>query len=232
MESNEIRVATFDCYGTLVDWEGGIGSFLYALALKHEGQPDDNGRAMRERWEAIQFGLIQGAYRPYKAILAESLRAWMEERGYAWNDAEGEALARAMRSWQPFPDTRPALEEARRGGLRLAILSNTDNDVIAHTLRHLEIPFDDVITAEDCRSYKPSINNFERLLARIGEDPRRVLHVAFGFKYDIGPAQRLGMRTAWVNRHVAAAPGEERPDYTWRDLWGLAALIGGHVSMD
>jgi 2-haloacid dehalogenase len=227
MESNEIRVATFDCYGTLVDWEGGLGAFLYELALKHEDQPDDNGRAMRERWEAIQFGIIQGEYRPYKVVLEESLRVWMEERGYPLNETEGEALVRAMRSWQPFPDTRPALEQARQDGLRLVILSNTDNDIIAHTLRQLEIPFDDVITAEDCRSYKPSMNNFEQALARIGEDPRQVLHVAFGFKYDIGPAQRLGMRTAWVNRRVEAAPGAERPDHTWRDLWGLAALTGG-----
>jgi 2-haloacid dehalogenase len=227
MESNEIRVATFDCYGTLVDWEGGLGAFLYELALKHEDQPDDNGRAMNERWEAIEFGIIQGEYRPYKVVLEESLRVWMEERGYPLNETEGEALVRAMRSWQPFPDTRPALEQARQDGLRLVILSNTDNDIIAHTLRQLEIPFDDVITAEDCRSYKPSMNNFEQALARIGEDPRQVLHVAFGFKYDIGPAQRLGMRTAWVNRRVEAAPGAERPDHTWRDLWGLAALTGG-----
>jgi 2-haloacid dehalogenase len=223
----EIRVATFDCYGTLVDWEGGLGAFLYGLALKHEDQPTENGRAMRERWEAIQFGIIQGDYRPYKEVLAESLRAWMAERGYPWDAKEGEALVREMRSWQPFPDTRPALAQARQGGLRLVILSNTDRDIIAYTLGHLEIPFDDVITAEDCGSYKPSPNNFERMLAQIGEAPERVLHVAFGFKYDIGPAQRLGMRTAWVNRHVEAAPGEEQPDIVWRDLWGLAELAGG-----
>jgi 2-haloacid dehalogenase len=131
---------------------------------------------------------------------------------------------RAMRSWQPFPDTRPALEQARQDGLRLVILSNTDNDIIAHTLRQLEIPFDDVITAEDCRSYKPSMNNFEQALARIGEDPRQVLHVAFGFKYDIGPAQELGFRSAWVNRRGDPRPGPAVPDLEWRDLWGLAEL--------
>lgn len=227
MTNPEIRVATFDCYGTLVDWEGGLGAFLYGLALKHEDQPTENGRAMRERWEAIQFGIIQGGYRPYKEVLAESLHAWMAERGYPWDAKEGAALVRAMRAWQPFPDTRPALAQARQGGLRLVILSNTDRDIIAHTLGHLEIPFADVITAEDCGSYKPSLNNFERTLAQVGEAPERVLHVAFGFKYDIGPAQRLGMRTAWVNRHVEAAPGEEQPDYVWRDLWGLAELVGG-----
>ena len=227
MSAQDIRVATFDCYGTLIDWEGGVGAFLSALGLKHGDPQPEPGRALRERWEAIQFDILHGAYRPYKAVLAESLRAWMDERGYPWDEGEGEALVRAMRSWQPFPDTRPALMQAREGGLKLVILSNTDNDIIAHSLRHLEVPFDDVVTAEDCGSYKPSLNNFERLLARVGEPPERVLHVAFGFKYDIGPAQRLGMRTAWINRHVEPAPGSERPDYVWRDLWGLAEFAGG-----
>jgi 2-haloalkanoic acid dehalogenase type II len=227
MANPDIRVAAFDCYGTLVDWEGGIGSFLYSLALKHEHQPGDNGRAMRERWEAIQFEIIQGEYQTYKTVLAESLRRWLAERGYPWDDADGKALVGAMRSWQPFPDTIPALQRARQAGLMLAILSNTDRDIIAHTLRHLEIPFDEVVTAEDCGAYKPSLGNFERLLKVLGEPPERVLHVAFGFKYDIGPARRLGMQTAWVNRHVEPPPGDDRPDHTWRDLWGLPTLVGG-----
>ena len=109
------------------------------------------------------------------------------------------------------------------------ILSNTDNHTISHSLRHLEFPFADVVTAEDCGSYKPSPSNFERLLGRVGELPERVLHVAFGFKYDIGPAQRLGFRTAWVNRHAEPAPGSERPDHVWRDLWGFAEFAGGRV---
>lgn len=227
INDREIRVATFDCYGTLVDWEGGLATFLYALALEHEAQPQENGRAMRERWEALQFNIIHGAYRPYKEVLAESLRVWMTERGYPWHESRGEALVRAMRSWQPFPDTRPALAQARQAGLRLMILSNTDNDIIAQTLRQLDIPFDEVVTAEDCRSYKPSPNNFAQMLARVGEPPERILHVAFGFKYDIGPAQRLGMQTAWVNRHVEPPPSAERPNYVWRDLWGLPELLGG-----
>ena len=227
MPKDGIRVATFDCYGTLIDWEGGVGAFLSAVALKHGDWRPEPGRVLRERWEAIQFEIIRGAYRPYKAVLAESLRAWMTERGFPWDEADGEALLRAMRSWQPFPETRPALEQAREAGLRLVILSNTDNDIISHSLRHLEVPFDDVVTAEDCGSYKPSPSNFERLLGRVGEPPERVLHVAFGFKYDIGPAQRLGLRTAWINRRVEPAPGDERPDHVWRDLWGLAELAGG-----
>ena len=224
---DQIRVATFDCYGTLVDWEGGAAAFLYELALRHAETRLEPAQTLRERWEAIQFELIQGPYRPYRQVLAESLQRWMVERGYPWSPSEGEALLRSMRSWQPFPDTRPALLQARATGLRLAIVSNTDHDIIAHTLRHLQLPFDEVITAQDCQAYKPAETVFRQALDRLAEPPERVLHVAFGFQYDIGPAQRLGCRTAWINRFDEAAPGPERPDYVWRDLWGLAELAGG-----
>jgi 2-haloalkanoic acid dehalogenase type II len=227
MESAGIRVATFDCYGTLVDWEGGAGSFLYQLALRHGDQNPGSGWALRDRWEAIQFSLLQDTYRPYKEILAESLHRWTDERGYRWDDAEGEALVRSMRSWQPFPDTRPALLQAKAAGLKLVIISNTDRDIIEHTLRHLAIPFDDVVTAQDCQAYKPSQRVFEQALATLGEAPEHILHVAFGFKYDIAPAQAIGCRAAWVNRFVEARPGPAVPDFEWRDLWGLAELVGG-----
>ena len=220
------RLATFDCYGTLVDWEGGLGSFLYGIALREGDSDARNGRELRERWEALQFELVRADYKPYKQILGESLRAWAEERGYAFSDDDAEALVRSMRGWQPFPDTRPALTRTREEGMRLAIISNTDRDIIEHTLKHLEVPFDDVFTAEDAGAYKPSDDVFRQAFDRFGEDPADVIHVAFGFKYDIGPAQRLGCRTAWVNRHVESAPGEEKPDHEWRDLWGLAEYAG------
>jgi 2-haloalkanoic acid dehalogenase type II len=227
MADAEIRVATFDCYGTLVDWEGGAGSFLYQLALRRGDTDPGPGWALRDRWETIQFGLLQGPYRPYKQILAESLHLWTDERGYPWDDADGEALVRSMRSWQPFPDTRSALLQAKAQGIKLVIISNTDHDIIEHTLRHLAVPFDNVITAQDCGAYKPSRLVFEQALARIGEAPEHILHVAFGFKYDIAPAQAMGCRAAWVNRFVEARPGPATPEYEWRDLWGLAELVGG-----
>ena len=227
MTAPEIRVATFDCYGTLVDWEGGVATFLYQLGLRHEDTGLDRGQVLRDRWEAIQFGLLGGPWRPYREVLARSLEAFCAERGWPYRKKDGEAFVRSMRAWQPFPDTRPALLQAKAQGLRLVILSNTDATIMAHTLRQLDLPFDDVITAEDVGAYKPSDEGFEYALTRVDEAPEHVLHVAFGFKYDIAPAQRHGMRTAWVNRHAEAAPGIERPDYEWRDLWGLAELVGG-----
>lgn len=220
----EVTTATFDCYGTLIDWEGGLGNFLYDTALRHGDADAPSGNELRERWETIQFDVIQGPYRVYKEVLAESLRFWCEERGYSYADSDSEALVRSMRSWQPFHDTKPALERVRAAGMKLVIISNSDRDLISHSLKHMGIAFDDVITAEDCRAYKPAQTVFEQALARIGEAPERMLHVAFGFKYDIGPAQRFGWKSAWINRNAEPKPGAENPDYEWRDLWSLAEL--------
>jgi 2-haloacid dehalogenase len=216
------RLATFDCYGTLVDWEGGAAAFLYDLSLRQGERSPRRGRDLRDRWEAIQFELLRGDYMPYREVLARSLRTWMEERDYPWREEEGEALLRSMRSWQPFPDTRPALLRAREAGLQLAIISNTDRDIIEHTVRQIGVPFDAVITAEDAGAYKPADAVFDHALAELDVPPEEILHVAFGFKYDIGPAARHGMRTAWVNRHAEPPPGEDPFDYEWRDLWPLA----------
>jgi 2-haloacid dehalogenase len=218
-------VASFDCYGTLIDWEGGLANFLYDYALRHGDEPAENGDALRQQWEAIQFDIIRGPYQPYKAVLAASLAAWARERNLPYHDEDGAALVRAMRSWQPFPDTIPALTRARDAGLKLAILSNTDRDIIAHSLKHLEVPFDVIVTAEDCGSYKPSPANLQRLLAELNVPAEGVMHVAFGFKYDIGPANDAGMRSAWVNRHAEETPPGAEPNYVWRDLWGLPQLL-------
>lgn len=223
-----IEVVTFDCYGTLVDWEGGAASFLYDMAMRHAPALDPAGLpsagGLRERWERIQFAMIVGPYRSYKQILAESLSILAAEQGWAAAGADNDAFVRSMRSWQPFPDTRPALRAARERGVRLVIISNTDRDIIAHTLGHLEVPFDAVITAEDCGAYKPDPAVFCHALDVMGTPPDRILHVAFGFEYDNGPAKTLGMRTAWVNRsgmqRPEVAPGSV-PDFEWRDLWAL-----------
>jgi 2-haloalkanoic acid dehalogenase type II len=224
MDASTLVACTFDCYGTLIDWEGGLGTFLYDFALRNREAEPPPGRELRERWEAIQFDVVQGDYRPYREVLAESLRLLAAERGWPYSDEDGKALARSMRAWQPFPDTAPALRRAREAGLRLVIVSNTDNDILEHSRRQLEAPIDATVTAEDVRSYKPALPHFERALELIAEPPERILHVAFGFKYDIGPAQQLGFRSAWVNRHAEPPPGAEVPDLEWRDLWGLAEL--------
>lgn len=223
----ELKALTFDCYGTLVDWEGGLGTFLYDLARRAGDRDPGPGSELRERWEEIQFELIGGDYRTYADILVDSLREWVGERGYRWNENDGEALERAMRSWQPFPETVPALLRARATGLRLAIVSNSDRHIMTETLVQLApLEFDAVVVAEDVRAYKPDSAPFDQALRSLDALPAEVLHVAFGFRYDISAAQRKGMRTAWVNRHRRPAPAGESPDHEWDSLWGLAELVG------
>ena len=163
-------------------------------------------------------------------MLADSLSELAGERGYRWNEDEGEALARSMESWQPFPDTVAALRAARDAGLRLWIISNTDRAIIEHSLGHLEVEFEGATVAEDCRAYKPSRIPFEHALRDIDAETDEIVHVAFGFKYDIPPAQALGLRTVWVNRYREPAPGAARPDHEWSDLWPLADMAGRSAS--
>ena len=225
MTREEITWATFDCYGTLVDWDAGFGGLLYHIALTSEEAPLP-GPVLRAEWEAIQFELIQGAYRPYTEILAESLRIWCARHQYPYLDGYDDAIVQSMKSIQPFHDTVPALRRAQEGGLRLGIISNTDHVIIAHSINQMRIEFDEVIVAEDAQTYKPDVKVFETALAVIDANPSEILHVAFGFKYDIGPAQKMGMKTAWVNRNAEAIGGAAKPDFIWRDLWGLAAFVG------
>jgi 2-haloacid dehalogenase len=225
------EVATFDCYGTLIDWEGGLGTFLYDLLLRLGESSPPPGRQLRERWEEIQFELVQGEYKDYSTVLSLSLARFLRERDQPYNEHDGQALEQLMGSWQPFPETVPALRRAKAAGLELAILSNTDRGIIRQTLDQLDgVEFDEVVVAEDVRAYKPSPENFQALSDRLGRRRDRVLHVAFGFKYDIGPAQAAGYHAAWVNRHREQPPDGAAPDYEWSDLWGLAELAEAQAS--
>ena len=222
----ELKAATFDCYGTLVDWEGGLATFLYDLARRCGEEHPPPGDELRARWEEIQFELLD-PYRPYREVLSHSLSKWGAERGYQWNELEGQAIHRSMQCWQPFADTVPALQAAKRAGLKLAIVSNSDHAIMEHTLRQLAgVDFDEVVLAEDARAYKPATGPFIQARDRLGLHPAEIIHVAFGFKYDIATAQQLGFETAWVNRRRETRPDGPAPDHEWNDLWPLAEAAG------
>ena len=222
----ELKVATFDCYGTLVDSEGGLGAFLYDLARRSGDSDPEPGAQLRRRWEEIEFELGQGEYRSYRDVLEDALRTWVGERGYRWNVHDAEALERAMQSWQPFPDAVSSLARAQAAGLRLAIVSNTDRYIMEETLRQLRpLEFEAVVLAEDVRAFKPDTRPFTRALQALDARPGEVVHVAGNLRYDIAPAASLGFRTAWVNRHREPAAGDEAFDHEWDSLWRLGELV-------
>lgn len=222
----ELKVATFDCYGTLVDSEGGLGAFLYDLARRKGDADAEPGHELRRRWEQIQFELVQGEYRSHRDVLEDALRTWVGERGYRWNVQEAEALERAIQSWQPFPDAVGALARAQAAGLELAIVSNTDRYIMEETLRQLRpLEFQAVVVAEDAHAYKPDARPFRRVLQVLGLRPEEILHVAGDLEYDIAPAAGLGFRTAWVNRYHQPHVGEGSFDHEWDSLWGLPELV-------
>ncbi len=222
----ELKVATFDCYGTLVDSEGGVGAFLYDLARRSGDSDVEPGHELRRRWAEIQFELFQAEFRSHREVLEDALRTWAGERGYRWNVHEAEALERAIQSWQPFPDAIGALGRAQAAGLRLAIVSNTDRYIMEETLRQLRpLEFEAVVVAEDARAYKPDVRPFRRLLQALGARPDEILHVASDLQYDIAPAASLGFGTAWVNRHREPHAGDGAFDHEWDSLWGLSELV-------
>ncbi|MFA0761369.1 MAG: hypothetical protein HZLCBSQH_001475 [Candidatus Fervidibacterota bacterium] len=213
---------TFDCYGTLIDWDEGIRTFLSDL-LNRKGVRADLD-ALHRRWEAIQFDLIQQTYRPYMDILRLSLEVTLKEFGIPYSPEDGDAFAASMPTWRPFPDVPPTLRELKRYA-HLAIISNTDNDILRESVKLMGAEFDALITAEDAKVYKPNPRIFEFALRRLNEAPERILHVAFGFKYDLAPAKQVGMTTCWLNRTGEPMPEGTKPDFVIGALSEVLTLL-------
>lgn len=194
-------VITFDCYGTLIDWRAGIRAAFERIGVNG----DDALRAYMEIEPQVERG-----YRPYRDVLRET-----GER-----IAPGARLAESLPSWEPFPDTNPALQRLRAAGIRLGILSNIDDDLLAGTRKHFDVEFDVIVTAQQVRSYKPGSAHFNEARKRIGS--ARWLHAAQSDYHDIVPANALGVPNAWINRlGEKALPGGE-PSYEFANLTELA----------
>ncbi len=223
------RVLTFDCYGTLIDWETGILSTLQPILADH-GVTADAERLLALHAE-LESAAERGPYTPYRQLLMTVIRGLGERLGFTPSAAEQSRFADAVGDWPPFADTRAALRALGRR-FRLAIISNVDDDLFARTNQQLDVTFDWIVTAQQVKSYKPSPNNFREALARIGLPTEQVLHVAQSLFHDHVPAKRLGLETVWVNRrHGKAGSGatpiaDARPDLEVRDLATLVTLSG------
>lgn len=189
------RWATFDCYGTLVDWNGGIRGQLSRLF----GASDAD--RLLERYHAIE-PQVQSAEPSlsYRAVMARVLAELAKEEGKALPEGERDALARSLPEWPVFPETPGALEEAHRRGWRLAILSNTDRDLIEASMRAIGVPFELAVVASEIGSYKPAPGHWQAFYAATDADPKRHVHVAQSHFHDIVPAHELGIPSVWINR--------------------------------
>ena len=198
------RWATFDCYGTLIDWNGGISRELERVF------GTDEAPALLERYHEVEPQVqAETPALPYREVMTEVFR-----RLGAPADEE-DALARSLPDWQPFPEVPRALGEARGRGWRLAILSNTDRDYIEASLTHIGVPFDVVIVASEIGSYKPAEGHWRAFEREVGRLPD--VHVGASRFHDVAPATRLGIPTVWINRldePPDPPPTRELPDLT------------------
>jgi 2-haloacid dehalogenase len=227
MQAKIPSVISFDCYGTLVDWETGIASFL-TQTFKNKGVLADISGVLRAR-EDIEFDLIQGTYKSYRDILSLSLKEAFYRFSIPYSDIDGQRLADSVPGWPIFTETRPALERLGTKS-RLVIISNIDNDIIEKTRANIGVKFRLTVTAQDARAYKPSTKPFELALKKLGCKPTDSLHVSSGFRYDIPPAHKLRFRTAWINRKHEQRPRGQRADHEFADLTELAGFVDRLVS--
>jgi 2-haloacid dehalogenase len=219
---NGDRWATFDCYGTLVDWNGGMRAELERLfgagegerllARYHEIEP----RIQREQPTA-QYRDVMGA------ILAELA----ELAGRSLAPSERDALGRSLPGWPVFPEVREQLGEARRRGWKLFILSNTDRDLIDASIEVIGVPFAGAIVASEVGSYKPALGHWRAFYAETGADRSRHVHVAQSHFHDVVPAQELGIPSVWINRLGERADPPATRELP--DLRGLADVLDGLV---
>ena len=206
------RWATFDCYGTLIDWNGGIG-----LELERLFGPAEVGEKLRLYHELEPEIQREDPSRSYREVMAIALARLDAPAG------EHDALGLALSDWEPFPEVTAALAEARSRGWRLAILSNSDRDLIDASLARLGVPFDEAIAASEIGSYKPAPAHWHEFFARTGADRAGHVHVGASLFHDIAPATMLGLRTVWINR-LAEMP-EPQPDVELPTLDGLADVL-------
>lgn len=211
-------VVTFDCYGTLIDWEGGIASAFLREAAE-DGVVLQRARVLTAYHE-LEPQIEAVAYRPYRDVLAVTAMRVAQRLGWPLTADRTAFLCESLPSWKPFADTNAALESLAAAGHRLGILSNVDDDLLAETCRHFTASFDVVVTAQQVRSYKPAHGHFEEARRRIGE--ARWLHAAQSFFHDVVPARNLGIPVAWVNRKSERPSGVIRPDLEFRNLTELA----------
>ncbi|WP_055552513.1 haloacid dehalogenase type II [Streptomyces sp. NBRC 110028] len=218
------QVVTFDAYGTLVDFEL-VPATLQALGdrLDLDGLDVDT---FIDNFRVMRFQAVLEAYRPYDEVLHSSLEKAMRLHGLEFRASDGDALVAAVSGFGPFPEVPDALR-ALKSRYEIAIISNTNDDLIARNIERIGVDFDHVITAQQAGAYKPSRETFAYAYKTIGVDPSQVIHTAQGWEYDLIPTRDLGLaRRVWINRFGRRGSTAYQPYDELSDLSGLPALLG------
>ena len=216
---------TFDCYGTLIDWETGLSAGLRALLGRRGGAVDHD--ALLETYAGFEAEAERPPYRTYREVLAFAGRAVAATYGADVTEAAVETFAGSVVDWPAFPDSPGALT-ALKTRFKLGVLTNCDDDLFAASNRRLGVEFDWVVTAQQARGYKPSIANFDLLFERVGLPRERILHVAQSLYHDHVPAKALGLSSVWIDRRHdqpgpgATPPADASPDRTFPDMASFA----------
>jgi 2-haloacid dehalogenase len=211
------RWATFDCYGTLIDWNAGIRGVLEDLFGA------DRAPELLARYHRLEPEVQAEAYRSYAEVLSLTLERLATENDLTIPEGESGVLARSLPDWPAFREVPEALAELRRRGWNLAILSNSDRDLIAASQRQLGVPIDVAVVAEEIQSYKPAHAHRERFFELTTADRAHHVHVAASLFHDVAPARELGLKVVWINR-LGEAPDPE-PDRELLDLSGLPDVL-------
>ncbi|KRT65196.1 MAG: haloacid dehalogenase, 2-haloacid dehalogenase [Candidatus Dadabacteria bacterium CSP1-2] len=213
---------TFDCYGTLIDWESGMKNALRNLTKRRNISFDIE--SLPERYIEIELEIEKEGYRKYKEVLGLGVRRLFEEKGIMLSSEEEKIFADSINTWPPFNETTEVLRKIKEK-YKLAILSNIDEDLIKHSIKLIGVEFDGVITAEQVKSYKPSHGHWKRMMDVFKIPKENVLHVAASYVHDIVPAKELGFQAVWINRKDEKLKGSIKPDYEFRDLRPLVNFL-------
>jgi 2-haloacid dehalogenase len=231
LDFSRFEILTFDCYGTLINWEAGLLPVLHRILSAHGKTIED--AALLKLYGDFELRSEEGEFHPYREVLQSVVRRFGAQLGFMPTDEETRSLPDSLPRWKPWPDTVAALRQLKNR-FRLCILSNVDDDLFAATRPQLVVEFDEVVTAQQAQAYKPSLKVFELALSRINVPAHRVLHVGQSIYHDVIPAQALGLATVWVNR-PSARPGvgavraaEAKPDLVVGSLEELAAAAAAN----
>ncbi|HMP72248.1 MAG TPA: haloacid dehalogenase type II [Kiritimatiellia bacterium] len=207
---SDVDAITFDCYGTLIDWETGILETLKPLFIRYGLESRWRPRVVLEKYAEYESAEQIKDYTSYRHVLGRVMDHFFDSDDIVLSAEDRDALAESIAGWKPFPDSVESLR-ALAAVKPLGVLSNIDNDLLTASLDQLGVSFQWVITAEQVQAYKPSPAHFAEFLRQSGLDPSRVLHVAQSMYHDINPAQELGFQTVWINRREGKDGGGATP---------------------